>query len=112
MNRRDDKIAAAALLMVAGGIIGASLALLFAPQSGERTRRDISRGARKIRQKADETVDELSDNIVDLVDSLEDKAEELLDKGKELAGGKRRELIQLIEDGTAKLQAFRAKLGK
>ena len=34
MEDRDKKIAAALLLMAAGGVIGAGLALLFAPQTG------------------------------------------------------------------------------
>jgi len=112
MNRRDDKVAAAAILLVAGGIIGASVALLFAPQSGARTRRDLYKGAKKLRQKADETIDDISDNIVDLVETIEDKTDELLDKGKDVVGSKRKELISLIEDGAAKLQEFKAKLSK
>lgn len=43
-----------------GALIGAGLALLFAPQSGEETRRGIKRRLRKIRAMAEEKVDELS----------------------------------------------------
>lgn len=47
MEDRDKKIAAAALLVFAGGVIGAGLALLFAPQSGTKTRKDILRYSKK-----------------------------------------------------------------
>lgn len=43
-----------------GALIGAGLALLFAPQSGEETRRGIKRRLRKIRALAEEKVDELT----------------------------------------------------
>ena len=110
MEERDKKVAAAALLMVAGGIIGAGLALLLAPQSGQRTRRDISRYARKVKSRADEAVEELTDNINDLVETIGDKTEDLLEKGKDVAGSARKDLIRLIEEGASRLEKFRTKL--
>ena len=111
MEDRDKKVAAA-LLMVAGGIIGAGLALLLAPQSGQRTRRDISRYARKVKSRADEAVEELTDNINDLVETIGDKTEDLLEKGKDVAGGARKDLIRLIEEGASRLEKFRTKLSR
>ena len=112
MEERDKKVAAAALLMVAGGIIGAGLALLLAPQSGQRTRRDISRYARKVKSRADEAVEELTDNINDLVETIGDKTEDLLEKGKDVAGSARKDLIRLIEEGASRLEKFRTKLSR
>jgi gas vesicle protein len=112
MEDREKKVAAAALLIVAGGIIGAGLALLFAPQSGQRTRKDISRYAKKTKNKAGEVVDDLADNITDLVDSISDKTDDLVEKGKEVAGGARKDLIRLIEEGASKLEQFRTKLSR
>ena len=112
MEDREKKIAAAALLIVAGGIIGAGLALMFAPQTGERTRRDIVRYAKRTRQRAGEAAEDLSDNISDLVDSISDKTDEIVEKGKEVAGGARKDLIRLIEEGASKLEKFRTKLSR
>lgn len=112
MEDREKKVAAAALLIVAGGIIGAGLALLFAPQSGQRTRKDISRYAKKTRIRAGEAVDDLSDNISDLVDSIGDKTDDLVEKGKAVAGSARKDLIRLIEEGASKLEQFRTKLSR
>ena len=53
MEDRENKVAAAALLILAGGIVGAGLALLFAPQTGQRTRKDIARYARKSKTRAE-----------------------------------------------------------
>lgn len=112
MEDRDKKIAAALLLVVAGGVIGAGLALLFAPQTGNKTRRDLVRYARKARHRADEAVEELASNVNSMVDSIGEKTEELVDKGKDLAGGARKDLIRLIEEGASKLEKFRTILSR
>jgi len=112
MEERDNRLAAAALLLVAGGIIGAGIALLYAPQSGRRTRRDITRGARKVKMRADEAVEDLGETMAELVETVGDKTEELLDRGKEAAGGARKELVRLIEEGVSALEKFGMKLRK
>ena len=110
MEAKENKIAAAALLIVAGGIIGAGLALLYAPQSGRRTRKEITRYARKAKGRAGEAVDDVTASITDLVDSLGDKTDDLVEKGKGMAGGARKDLISLLEQGASKLEQFRARL--
>jgi gas vesicle protein len=112
MEDRDKKIAAAGLLILAGGIVGAGIALLLAPQSGQRTRKDIVRYAKKTKVRADDAVDELSANISDLVETIGDKADDLLDKGKEVAGSARKDLIRLIEEGASRLEQFRTRLSR
>jgi len=112
MEDRDKKIVAALLLMAAGGVIGAGLALLFAPQTGDKTRKDLLRYAKKARHKADEAVEELASNVNSMVDTIGEKTEELVEKGKELAGGSRKELIRLIEEGASKLEKFRTILSR
>ncbi len=112
MEERDNKIAAAALLILAGGIVGAGVALFFAPQSGKRTRKDVVRFSRKTKNRATEAVDDLSANISDLVDTIGDKADDLLEKGKGVAGSARKDLIRLIEEGASRLEQFRTKLSR
>ena len=112
MEDRDKKIAAAALLVFAGGVIGAGLALLFAPQSGNRTRKDILRLSKKARNRADEVVDDLAADVSNLVETIGVKTDDLLEKGKEVAGGARKDLIRLIEAGASKLEKFRTLLSR
>jgi gas vesicle protein len=112
MEDRDKKVAAAALLILAGGIVGAGVALLFAPQTGERTRKDILRYAKKKKIRAGEAVDDLSATVSDLVDTLSDKTDDLLEKGKGVAGSARKDLIRLIEEGASRLEQFRTKLSR
>jgi gas vesicle protein len=110
MENRDKKIAAAALLVIAGGVIGAGLALLFAPQSGDRTRKDILRYSKKARNRADEVVDDLAADVSNLVEAFSEKTDDLLEKGKDVAGSARKDLIRLIEEGASKLEKFRTLL--
>ena len=110
MENREKKITAAALLVCAGGVIGAGLALLFAPQSGCKTRKDIYRYTKKARNRADEVVDDLAADVSNLVESIGEKTDDLLEKGKDVAGNARKDLIRLIEEGASKLEKFRTLL--
>ncbi|MEI7818044.1 MAG: YtxH domain-containing protein [Desulfuromonadales bacterium] len=112
MEDRDKKIAAAALLVFAGGVIGAGLALLFAPQSGSRTRGKIISYSKKARNRADEVVVDLAADVSNLVETIGEKTDDLLEKGKEVAGGARKDLIRLIEEGASKLEKFRTLLSR
>jgi gas vesicle protein len=112
MEERNNKVAAAALLILAGGVIGAGMALLFAPQSGQRTRRDILKCAKKAKNRADDAVEDIKDSISDMVESIGDKTEDLLEKGKDVAGGARKDLIRLIEEGASRLEKFRTRLSR
>ena len=49
--------------LLLGALIGAGLALLYAPQSGEETRRGLKRRLRKVRALAEEKVDELGERF-------------------------------------------------
>jgi gas vesicle protein len=112
MEDKEKKAAAAALLILAGGIVGAGVALLLAPQSGQRTRKDIARYAKKTKNRANDVVDDLSATVSDLVETLGEKTDDLLDKGKDVAGSARKEVIRLIEEGAASLEKFRTKLSR
>ena len=74
---------------VAGAAIGAAVALLYAPQSGDKTRRLISRKAKEGREV------------------LEDSGRDLLDKGRDLYEKGRRvadDAAELFERGRRKVQ--------
>jgi len=67
-----------------GAAIGAGLGILFAPQSGERTRRDLAMRGRKLRDKAADTIDELGDEVRErgrkIKSSVEDFAEDVVEE--------------------------------
>jgi gas vesicle protein len=73
-----------------GALLGAGLGLLFAPQSGERTRRDISRRARKLRREAEERFDDVIDEVETRGRKVKAQVEEWVeDVGEEVREGRR-----------------------
>jgi len=69
MNKNTTKIAGAFLL---GGLIGASVALLYAPKSGRETREDISKTARRIKNKSVDLAEEMIEGVNDLTNNMKD----------------------------------------
>ena len=112
MEDRNNTAMVGALMLVAGGIIGAGAALLFAPQAGKKTRRDIVRYAKKARSKAEGVVDEFSCQVSDVVETVGDRAEEILDKGSDMAYEAKKELLKAIEKGQERLEKQRSRLAK
>ena len=110
MIKKEKTISSGALLLLAGGIIGAVAALLYAPQSGQRTRRSLNKYAKKVRMRTKDATEDLKDNINNMVETIGDKTDILVERGKEVAGGARKDLIRLIEEGASKLEKFRTKL--
>ena len=65
-----------------GALAGAAVALLYAPATGEQTRRGVQRRLRKLRAMAEEKMDELTEQLGDRRQRVEDwleDAEEALD---------------------------------
>lgn len=53
-------------IFLLGAVVGAGLALLFAPQSGEETRATVRRAARRVRRKAREMAESGRDAVEDI----------------------------------------------
>lgn len=85
-----------------GAALGAGLALLFAPASGEETRRRLARGARRIKDTAADALEELRDEFDDLTDRAVEKVDEVR--------GAAREAVEEIEEG-AKTAVARGRSG-
>lgn len=100
------------IMLVAGGLLGAAAALLYAPQSGRQTRRDIARYSRKVRRQAEDIVDDFAGNVHGMVESIGERAEDILDKGKDLAHEAKVELIKVIEEGQERLEKQKERLAK
>jgi gas vesicle protein len=82
-----------------GGALGASLALLFAPESGRRTRerlRDLAADAR--------------DKTMDVSDGLRDTAEDVLERGREVLKEKKSILSAAVQAGKEASQRERERL--
>ncbi len=72
------------LWFVSGAMIGAGIALIFAPQSGRQTRRDLVRMGKIAKNKAEEMRLQLRHSLIELADDISDKVQQQIDRGKEL----------------------------
>jgi gas vesicle protein len=59
-----------------GALLGAGMALLYAPSSGEETRRNLQRKLWKLRAMTEEKLDEISQQFGGAKESLDDMLEE------------------------------------
>jgi len=99
MARLDKSITADALLLVGGGVVAAGLALLFAPHSGRKTRREIVSMGKSIGRRGDKAVRSFASNATDLAGKVGIRAGNILREGKELARDGKREILTAIEKG-------------
>jgi gas vesicle protein len=94
----ETRVGEKALFFILGGFIGAAIALLLAPRSGEETRRLI---AMKTRESAD--------FIASRAKEVSEKTGGLVDRGKELLQQQRDQLAAALEAGK---QAYREEKDK
>lgn len=97
---------------VLGALVGAGLALLFAPQSGEETQEEIKTRAMKLKDVAQDRVRQAQDNLEGRLDTAREHVQarvesvrEAVDSGRKAAIDARGELEKKLERSKA---AYRA----
>ena len=82
------KILSLIAMFIVGGMVGAGVALLMAPQSGRRTRSKIRDKGAEIREKAVETAEDTrhlaSHTLDDWASSTKDRFSALRERGRDL----------------------------
>ena len=108
---RDETASHVAAFLV-GAVIGAGIALLFAPQSGAETQRSIRDKAKQLGNAAGNRVRGAQRQIGESLEAARDGARERLesvkdavDVGRKVAGDARRDLEEKL---TASKEAYRA----
>lgn len=95
-DREESGTTTKLTFLLIGGGIGALLALLFAPKSGQELRGDIADVTRKGIEKGKETAAIVGERAGEYYEVTRDKASELYQTGREKAGeitGKAREAV-------------------
>ena len=82
-----------------GGMIGATVALLFAPRSGEETREFISSRVREGCDAVGEGLRHTSERLTHAKHQIEDEARDLLAKGKRRVNREKELISAAIEAG-------------
>jgi len=95
----EDSPSSLKWLMV-GAALGAGLALLLAPESGEDTRRRIAKQAGRLRRAAEDTIDDLQQRLGDAFSAGDDTVDDE-DEGEEGEGEEEEEEEEEEEDEDA-----------
>src|SRR5713226_4373651 len=107
-NDRDygDSVSTKLTFFLVGAGIGAVLALLFAPKSGEELRNDIADATRKGVDRSKEAAQQLGAKATEYYDTTRAKAGEYYDSARETAGeyyeATRERATELYDTATAK----------
>jgi gas vesicle protein len=83
MSQMDMKKAAGFLLV--GAVVGAGVALLYAPQSGAQTKKDIRKFARNTVDRLDDLQTDMRDQVSGWVDDITETVKAGADRGKKLS---------------------------
>ena len=93
-----------------GLALGAGAALLFAPQSGEETRRSLGRRARRAQEAAQDFVEDVSGTVADKFNTVRASVEERIEATLEAVDEKRQRVAGAFEAGRAAARQARGEL--
>src|SRR5689334_5750785 len=101
----------AAGFLFAGAMVGAAIALLYAPQSGAQTTKDIKKFARKTADRLDDLQGDIRDQVADWVDDMIEIVKDGVDRGKKLGAEGYEQVLQgfdnakkCVEDGKTRIE--------
>ncbi|HKY96494.1 MAG TPA: YtxH domain-containing protein [Gemmatimonadaceae bacterium] len=95
---------------VTGLLIGAGVALLFAPRTGEETRRQLQQRARRMTDQAQDLVSDVRESVTQTIQSAKESVEERIDSTRQAVDFKRRQVSQAVDAGRAAAQQARVEL--
>lgn len=93
-----------------GIALGAGVALLMAPRSGEETRQDIKRRARRVRRAAETMANDVTDTVVDTFQEARRRVEDQIDTALHVVDVKRQQMHRAMEAGRAAAREARDEL--
>ena len=93
-----------------GIALGAGVALLMAPQSGEQTRRDLQRRARRVRRAAQGAAENVAGSVTDTFQHARRQVEERLDAARAAVEMKKAQVTRAMEAGRIAAQEAREEL--
>jgi len=71
--------------LVAGALVGAGIALLYAPQSGEETRKQLKKKADEVKDKAEKAKEDALVKMEEMKETAQQKAADIKKRAKKAA---------------------------
>ena len=95
----------------AGAMVGSAIALLYAPQSGARTTKNLKKLARKTVDRLDDLQGDIRDQVSNWVNDMAEVVKDAVDQGKKLGAEGYENVLQgfdnakkCVEDGRSRLE--------
>jgi gas vesicle protein len=111
MRNSNMSMKQAAGFLLTGAMVGAAVALLYAPQSGVRTTKDIKKFSRKAVARLDELQGNVRDQVSDWVENINELVKDGVNCGKKLGAEGYEQVLQgfdnakrCVEDGKSRLE--------
>ena len=101
MDKDDNRDSGAGFLsgLVIGGIVGAALAIVLAPQSGEETRDFIRGKAHEAKNRALDLAYDVKDRAVSMADELRSQADQLSQMSRQAYDSARSRFNDAVDAG-------------
>jgi len=108
VERREAGAGIGSLLL--GLALGAGIALLLAPQSGEETRRVIAKRARRAQEVAQDFVEDMSGTVADKFKDVRATVEDRIEATFKAVDARKRQVSNAMEAGRAAARQTRGEL--
>lgn len=109
-ERNGVNISRQVFMMALGGLVGVVLALLYAPSSGENTRRYLRMRTEQARRRANDITGRIKENIENLIEDVKETTDEIIAEGVELTKDKKAEFLAAIEAGKRTIEEEKKRL--
>ncbi|MBA4372024.1 MAG: hypothetical protein C0402_04095 [Thermodesulfovibrio sp.] len=112
--REEEGFSTGSVLMsfLLGGIVGAGLALLLAPQSGEETRKKIKEFADDVKDKTTGLADQVKEKTSGFVDEAKHKVTDIVGEGKDMYEEKKSIFKAAVDAGKDAYEKEKERLSK
>ena len=102
----------AVAFLLAGAVTGAAIVLLYAPQSGVRTKKDLRKFARKTVGRLDDLQSNIRDQVTDWVDDMTEVVKEGVDRGTRFSAEGYEHVLQRFDNARKCFEDGRSRLEK
>ncbi len=106
------KCTCGAVGLIVGGLLGAAIALLYAPQSGRETRKDIQRTARRLKNSTADLIEDTIDDVSDFVNDLREKAADIVEQGAELSDKAKHDIMATLDQAQKAIEKKKQEFSK
>ena len=98
------------LTFLAGSLVGAGIAMLYAPMSGEETRQYLTLQTERGKRKALNVTGDLKESIARLMNEIKGTADNIIAEGVKITKEKKTELLAAIEAGKKAMEEEKKRL--